>query len=201
MNNTHLFHTLHVIQKIIDLYGSNPVVIGLEPGNILHYLCLLTFFSLCYECAIVNEPSGNTPWHLLKEFYHRVYQLITEQQSSWLVLLHDGYHLDETHWGKTSGFLTHCPRYAVDSHFYQAWLPPPTTPTISNDENDHSKKDLYISRVCAMKDHLLAMEALDVPIIVGEWSLAKDNCAMWLNGLNDNGKTYVCCFPLFVLMR
>jgi len=27
-----------------------------------------------------------------------------------------------------------------------------------------------------------------VPIIVGEWSLATDNCAMWLNGLNDNGE-------------
>jgi len=26
----------------------------------------------------------------------------------------------------------------------------------------------------------------DMPIIVGEWSLATDNCAMWLNGFNDN---------------
>ena len=25
-----------------------------------------------------------------------------------------------------------------------------------------------------------------MPMIVGEWSLATDNCAMWLNGLNDN---------------
>ena len=25
-----------------------------------------------------------------------------------------------------------------------------------------------------------------MPIIVGEWSLATDNCAMWLNGFNDN---------------
>jgi glucan 1,3-beta-glucosidase len=24
------------------------------------------------------------------------------------------------------------------------------------------------------------------PVIVGEWSLATDNCAMWLNGFNDN---------------
>lgn len=27
---------------------------------------------------------------------------------------------------------------------------------------------------------------VDMPIIVGEWSLATDNCAMWLNGFNDN---------------
>ncbi|KAL3895211.1 MAG: hypothetical protein SGPRY_013574, partial [Prymnesium sp.] len=25
-----------------------------------------------------------------------------------------------------------------------------------------------------------------MPMIVGEWSLATDNCAMWLNGFNDN---------------
>lgn len=25
-----------------------------------------------------------------------------------------------------------------------------------------------------------------LPVIVGEWSLATDNCAMWLNGFNDN---------------
>ena len=25
-----------------------------------------------------------------------------------------------------------------------------------------------------------------MPLIVGEWSLATDNCAMWLNGFNDN---------------
>eukprot|EP00967_Tisochrysis_lutea_P114508 scaffold182561_cov36-Tisochrysis_lutea.AAC.5 len=27
---------------------------------------------------------------------------------------------------------------------------------------------------------------VDMPLIVGEWSLATDNCAMWLNGFNDN---------------
>jgi len=30
------------------------------------------------------------------------------------------------------------------------------------------------------------MEASFGPIVVGEWSLATDNCAMWLNGFNDN---------------
>lgn len=29
-------------------------------------------------------------------------------------------------------------------------------------------------------------DLLDMPLIVGEWSLATDNCAMWLNGFNDN---------------
>ena len=30
------------------------------------------------------------------------------------------------------------------------------------------------------------MEKAFGPVIVGEWSLATDNCAMWLNGFNDN---------------
>jgi glucan 1,3-beta-glucosidase len=38
-----------------------------------------------------------------------------------------------------------------------------------------------------------------MPLIVGEWSLATDNCAMWLNGFNDNlpGYPKVSCrmFP------
>ena len=30
------------------------------------------------------------------------------------------------------------------------------------------------------------MEKAFGPVVVGEWSLATDNCAMWLNGFNDN---------------
>ena len=29
-------------------------------------------------------------------------------------------------------------------------------------------------------------DLVDMPLLVGEWSLATDNCAMWLNGFNDN---------------
>jgi glucan 1,3-beta-glucosidase len=28
----------------------------------------------------------------------------------------------------------------------------------------------------------MAMEDAGMPVVVGEWSLATDNCAMWLNG-------------------
>jgi glucan 1,3-beta-glucosidase len=30
------------------------------------------------------------------------------------------------------------------------------------------------------------MERAFGPVVVGEWSLATDNCAMWINGFNDN---------------
>ena len=39
------------------------------------------------------------------------------------------------------------------------------------------------------------MERAFGPVVVGEWSLATDNCAMWLNGFNDNlpGMPYLPC--------
>ena len=37
---------------------------------------------------------------------------------------------------------------------------------------------------------LTSMHLLCVMQVVGEWSLATDNCAMWLNGFNDNVPGY-----------
>ena len=34
------------------------------------------------------------------------------------------------------------------------------------------------------------MEKAFGPVIIGEWILATDNCAMWLNGFNDNSPGY-----------
>ena len=41
-----------------------------------------------------------------------------------------------------------------------------------------------------MSGAISAMEQAFGPVIVGEWSLATDNCAMWLNGFNDNLNGY-----------
>jgi len=37
------------------------------------------------------------------------------------------------------------------------------------------------------------MEDAGIPIVVGEWSLATDDCALWLNGFQDNSPGYVAC--------
>ena len=48
---------------------------------------------------------------------------------------------------------------------------------------------------CETAASIIAMEAVGVPVIVGEWSLATDNCAMWLNGFQDNlpGYPFITC--------
>ena len=49
----------------------------------------------------------------------------------------------------------------------------------------HQEKHFYTNS-CSFKGMIAHMEQEFGPVIVGEWSLATDNCTMWLNGLNDN---------------
>ena len=66
-----------------------------------------------------------------------------------------------------------CPERALDTHIYQAWADP-------------SSRDSFYYRACGTKGIIAYMEKVFGPVVVGEWSLATDNCAMWLNGFNDN---------------
>ncbi len=66
-----------------------------------------------------------------------------------------------------------CPERALDTHIYQAW-------------SDPSSRETFYSRACGTKSIIAYMEKVFGPVVVGEWSLATDNCAMWLNGFNDN---------------
>lgn len=70
-------------------------------------------------------------------------------------------------------YLYRCPDRALDTHIYQAWRDP------------DSRLGFYAD-ACHQKGNIAAMEREFGPVIVGEWSLATDNCAMWLNGFNDN---------------
>ena len=66
-----------------------------------------------------------------------------------------------------------CPGRALDTHIYQAW-------------DDPSSRNYFYTDACSKKHIIAEMEREFGPVIVGEWSLATDNCAMWLNGFNDN---------------
>jgi glucan 1,3-beta-glucosidase len=122
----------------------------------------------------VNEPWDHTPMPWLQEFYWRVYTLVQLKAPHWLTLLHDSFRLSGDVWGN---FLTNCDNYAMDTHLYLAW-------SWANDA------PYYAKAACGSGDHIKEIEALGIPVIVGEWSLATDNCAMWLNGFNDNVPSY-----------
>ena len=51
---------------------------------------------------------------------------------------------------------------------------------------DPASRLTFYNNACSQKKQIALMEREFGPVIVGEWSLATDNCAMWLNGFNDN---------------
>jgi len=118
----------------------------------------------------VNEPYQYIPLDLLKRFYWETYKIVQAKNPSWITVFHDSFRLSPENW---VDFMPGCPNYALDSHIYQAWADP-------------NPVGWYQAHSCMDGNSLKIMEGLGIPVIVGEWSLAIDNCAMWLNGLNDN---------------
>eukprot|EP00538_Stauroneis_constricta_P006413 CAMPEP_0119560032 /NCGR_PEP_ID=MMETSP1352-20130426/13834_1 /TAXON_ID=265584 /ORGANISM="Stauroneis constricta, Strain CCMP1120" /LENGTH=719 /DNA_ID=CAMNT_0007607897 /DNA_START=138 /DNA_END=2300 /DNA_ORIENTATION=- len=118
----------------------------------------------------VNEPWQFTPIEELKNFYWEGYLRVKKHAPYWKYIMHDSFRLDPNIWG---GFMDGCPERALDTHIYQAWRDPDSRIGFYND-------------ACGTKGILAEIERTFGPVIVGEWSLATDNCAMWLNGFNDN---------------
>lgn len=118
----------------------------------------------------VNEPWELTPIKVLKDFYWKSYKHMKAAAPHWKFVVHDSFRFGLNYWAT---FMKGCPDIALDTHIYQAWMNPGT------------KQDMY-SNACQQKYTIASMEDALMPVIVGEWSLATDNCAMWLNGFNDN---------------
>lgn len=118
----------------------------------------------------VNEPWELTPLNLLKKFYWDAYLIVKKKAPYWKFIIHDSFRFTPETWG---GFMRGCPDRALDTHIYQAWMDP-------------SSRLTFYNNACAQKKQIALMELEFGPVIVGEWSLATDNCAMWLNGFNDN---------------
>jgi glucan 1,3-beta-glucosidase len=118
----------------------------------------------------VNEPWEHTPLDILKSFYYKVNALVQEHVPRWMCLMHDSFRPTVENW---ASFFKLCDKCALDMHLYQAWFPP-----MSNNK--------FVELACTDGQKIHDLESAGVPVIVGEWSLATDNCAMWLNGLNDN---------------
>ena len=119
----------------------------------------------------LNEPWQFIPLELMKQFYWDAYWIVRKGAPSWTFVMHDSFRGYPAAWWD---FMKGCPKKAMDSHIYQAWNRPSLIQT-------------YYNNACNFRGGVRVMEDLvDMPIIVGEWSLATDNCAMWLNGFNDN---------------
>lgn len=120
----------------------------------------------------INEPWEYTPIDELKNFYKKVYdKVINKWTKEKVLILHDSFRGDL--W-QSCDFLDNPLEIDVylDTHQYIAWNGPiPFDLLLTNINNWKYPKTCF-------------------KVIVGEFSLATDNCMMWLNGFMDNLPNY-----------
>ncbi|KAL2871093.1 glucan 1,3-beta-glucosidase [Aspergillus lucknowensis] len=115
----------------------------------------------------INEPfiPGGIDPEGLKEYYNDALAKVRENSFDAALLLHDGFLLPES-W---NGFMGQ-EEVVMDTHHYQVF---------GNGEVAMSI-DEHINTACQFG--LQHLEAVDKPIIVGEWTGALTDCAKYLNG-------------------
>ena len=120
----------------------------------------------------VNEPWEFTPLNELKTFYKNVYDIFKSKSKNFnnkVLIFHDSFRPSE--W--TDAYFLEKdgkPKLKIylDTHQYMAW-----------------------GKAIPFNDYIKGAREWEQPysvfdIIVGEFSLATDNCLMWLNGFMDN---------------
>jgi len=131
-------------------------------------------YSNLYGIEVINEPWENTPEFVLKDFYQQVYDIfIQHMQINKTFVIHDSF---RSNIWENFIFKNNVNPVIIDTHQYTAWNQPYKSfdDLISSGNQWQKPKSIY-------------------PYMVGEFSLAIDNCEMWLNGFMDNLDNY----PLF----
>lgn len=116
----------------------------------------------------LNEPWIYSPIDLLKDFYYNVYTYLHHNAPHLKFIYHDSFRNDV--W---DGFLTNCSNVALDWHIYQAW-------------NIERYGDQFLLEADSYRQYIDNFKDKGIQLVIGEYSLATDNCAMWLNGFQDN---------------
>ena len=132
------------------------------------------YFDMPYVWGIelLNEPWEYTPEKVLKTFYEDIYNFVVTNfdVKGKALILHDSFR--PLLWKDFKFHSTSELSVYIDLHFYMAWNYPMNIDTfLSNMESWTPPHSYY-------------------PYIIGEWSVATDNCQMWLNGFMDNLPNY-----------
>ena len=132
--------------------------------------------SAFYAFEPVNEPWWLTDLVVLKDFYRKVRKQVQRYAPQAKFVFHDSFRYDATVWNDLfEDWDTE--NVVMDHHYYQAFdaAPGPDTNT-----SIAARCEAYASETLKAKD-------IKYDVWFGEWALATDNCAHWLNGFNDGG--------------
>lgn len=159
-----------------DMNGKYYKNINIENINYAYRVIenvLIKFKDNPYVWALspMNEPWEYTPLYELKRFYKNIYDIFIVYWPKKALILHDSFR--STLWGSCD-FLDDNLKVDVylDTHQYIAW-------------NDPVPFDILIKNIQNWQFPQTCFK-----VIVGEFSLATDNCMMWLNGFMDNLPNY-----------
>ena len=130
-----------------------------------------------YAIQPVNEPMANSDQWALKIFYRNVRELMRERAPHLKFVFHDSFHDDPSEWSDLFDD-DDIENVVVDNHYYRYPFEPENTSV-------EAVCDFYKAQVEKLKAH-------KYEVWIGEWSLATDNCALWIGGFNDGGTPDSC---------
>lgn len=123
-----------------------------------------------YAIEPVNEPWDKSDQWALKLFYRNVRHIMRTKAPHLKFVFHDSFWNEPEYWDDLfADGDTH--NVVIDNHYYQAW----------------DKDSGTVDTVCQKyKDHMEMLAGHKYEVWVGEWALATDTCAFWLDNFNDS---------------
>eukprot|EP00953_Heterococcus_sp_UTEX-ZZ885_P016755 9400-Heterococcus_DN1.PRE.1 len=119
----------------------------------------------------VNEPNNHTPPNAYQLYTWTAYNMVQSADTNLGLVVHDSFRGDSY---ASREWLVGCQNVVSDIHLYTAW----------DWNNGDLTEDHFITSACS-QGPMLAASQQRIPHVVGEYSLATDSCAMFLNGFND----------------
>ena len=163
----------NIYTKQYDYINYESITYALDILEIIFQKYSSNKYYNLYGFNILNEPWEYTPEFVLKDFYQKSFNLFTKYfNGNKAFIIHDSFR--SYMWNDFEILNNHKnhPIY-IDTHQYTAWNDPYDSFFRLVDSNSH-----------------WSISKAKYPFIVGEFSLAIDNCEMWLNGFMDNLEGY-----------
>eukprot|EP00607_Mallomonas_marina_P009957 CAMPEP_0182420846 /NCGR_PEP_ID=MMETSP1167-20130531/5926_1 /TAXON_ID=2988 /ORGANISM="Mallomonas Sp, Strain CCMP3275" /LENGTH=496 /DNA_ID=CAMNT_0024597343 /DNA_START=60 /DNA_END=1551 /DNA_ORIENTATION=+ len=118
---------------------------------------------------VLNEPYVNLELAAVHDFYLTAMNALRVKHGNIPIILHDSFRLSE--WGSLLDHIPHRHVY-MDDHNYFAFM----FQKESDLEEDKDLQGLFSRMICNMKPGFHTASCKTAPVLVGEWSLAINNC-------------------------